>query len=85
MTSTDPTVLDKEIEALLVRVEREYGDIRFGRDTLGERAAAMLSEVRNLGIGKPCPEIAGEDLDGKSFKLSDYRGKVVVIDFWGDW
>ena len=45
----------------------------------------MLSEVRNLGIGKPCTEIAGEDLDGKSFKLSDYRGKVVVIDFSGDW
>ena len=31
------------------------------------------------------PEIKGEDVDGKSFKLSDYRGKVVVIDFWGDW
>ena len=31
------------------------------------------------------PEIEAEDLDGVNFKLSDYRGKVVVIDFWGDW
>ena len=31
------------------------------------------------------PEIADRDLDGVDFKLSDYRGKVVVIDFWGDW
>ena len=23
--------------------------------------------------------------DGVKFKLSDYRGKVVVLDFWGDW
>ena len=31
------------------------------------------------------PEIEAEDLDGVSFKLSDYRGKVVVLDFWGNW
>ena len=85
MPLTDPAALGKEIEVLLVRVEKEYGDIRYGQSTLGERAAALLSEVRNLGIGRPCPEIVGEDLDGKSFKLSDYRGKVVLIDFWGDW
>ena len=37
------------------------------------------------GIGRPCPEIAGADIDGQPFKLSDYKGKVVVVDFWGDW
>ena len=30
-------------------------------------------------------EIEGTDQDGVAFKLSDYRGKVVVLDFWGDW
>ncbi len=38
-----------------------------------------------LQIGMTAPDIAGEDLDGVAFKLSDYRGKVVVLDFWGDW
>jgi peroxiredoxin len=33
-------------------------------------------------MGKPAPEIRGEDLDGVQFKLSDYRGKVVVLAFW---
>ncbi len=36
-------------------------------------------------VGKPAPEIEGEDIEGNSFKLSDYRGKVVVLDFWGNW
>jgi cytochrome oxidase Cu insertion factor (SCO1/SenC/PrrC family) len=36
-------------------------------------------------IGQVAPDIEGEDLDGTKFKLSDYRGKVVVVDFWGDW
>jgi hypothetical protein len=36
-------------------------------------------------VGQEAPEIEGEDIDGKTFKLSDYRGKVVVLDFWGHW
>jgi peroxiredoxin len=35
-------------------------------------------------VGAPAPEIAGEDLDGRPFKLSDFRGKVVALDFWAD-
>ncbi|MDA7902134.1 peroxiredoxin family protein [Mariniblastus sp.] len=36
-------------------------------------------------IGDVAPEIEGVDLDGVAFKLSDYRGKVVMLDFYGDW
>jgi thiol-disulfide isomerase/thioredoxin len=38
-----------------------------------------------VAIDEPAPEIAGEDLDGRPFKLSDYRGKVVLLAFWADW
>ena len=38
-----------------------------------------------LAAGKLAPEIEGEDIDGQTFKLSDYRGKVVLLDFWGNW
>lgn len=37
-----------------------------------------------LRIGNLAPEIEGEDSDGNRFKLSDYRGKVVVLDFWAE-
>ncbi|HZN41311.1 MAG TPA: hypothetical protein VFD82_21065 [Planctomycetota bacterium] len=43
------------------------------------------TERRGLKIGDVLPEVAGFDLDGVPFRLSDYRGKVVVLDFWGDW
>jgi cytochrome oxidase Cu insertion factor (SCO1/SenC/PrrC family) len=38
-----------------------------------------------VAVGQPAPEISGEDIDGVPFKLSDYRGKVVMLDFWGNW
>jgi len=74
-----------EAEKLFEQVVAKYGDVSNDRGNLGERAKADLFELRNLGIGKTAPEIEGEDVDGKKFKLSDYRGKVVVLDFWGDW
>ena len=37
-------------------------------------------------FGKPAPELAAIDLDtGKPVTLADFRGKVVVLDFWGYW
>jgi hypothetical protein len=36
-------------------------------------------------VGQLAPDIEGMDIDGVAFKLSDYRGKVVVLDFWGHW
>src|SRR5215211_5341510 len=36
-------------------------------------------------VGNLCPEVAGFDADGKPVKLSDHKGKVVMISFWGTW
>ena len=41
--------------------------------------------VSALGVGKTAPDISGADLDGKPFRLSDYRGRVVALLFSGDW
>ena len=82
----DADQLRAKAEDLFERVAKEYGDVEAYRGTtFAERAKGELFEMRNLAIGKVAPEIEGEDLDGEKFKLSDYRGKVVVIDFWGDW
>ena len=40
---------------------------------------------RFLSVGKSAPDIEGDDQDGKSFKLSNYRGKVVLLYFWQEY
>ena len=56
-----------------------------GGTKLAERAKAELFELDRLGVGRIAPQIEGEDLDGRKMKLDDYRGKVVVLVFWGTW
>lgn len=86
MKKEDPKEALREAIELFERVVKEYADIKDARGkTYGERAKAELFEIDALAVGKVAPDIVGEDLDGKAFKLSDYRGKVVLLDFWGNW
>lgn len=83
----DPETLEKECEVLLERVVAEFADIEdlFANRTLGATAEGELFAMRNLAIGKVAPEITGKDHEGRSFALSDYRGKVVVLTFSANW
>ncbi|MGE5683237.1 MAG: redoxin domain-containing protein [Bacillota bacterium] len=36
-------------------------------------------------VGKPAPEFEFETIKGEKMKLSDFRGKIVLLDFWGTW
>jgi len=71
-----------EAEKLFETVRTDFKDVE---PDLVKRAEGELFEIRNLGIGQVAPDIKGADVDGKEFALSEYRGKVVVLDFWGDW
>jgi len=72
----------KSLENLLMTEYADQAEIsgyKFRRLMEADAFAAKLE------IGKPVPDIAGTDLDGIEFKLSDYRGKVTMISFWGFW
>ncbi|HEV3142978.1 MAG TPA: SUMF1/EgtB/PvdO family nonheme iron enzyme, partial [Gemmataceae bacterium] len=53
--------------------------------TMLRREESEPLPAERLAVGQVAPEIDAEDIDGTRFKLSDYRGKVVVLCFWGDW
>ena len=73
----------------LERLGKEYGaekdpSSRSG-ETFEKTSQKKLEMLQKFGIGASAPEIEGEDISGVKFKLSDYRGKVVLLDFWGNW
>ena len=50
-------------------------------------AIVWLQSSKNepLVVGKPAPDFALTDLNDKSHRLSDFRGKVVFLNFWATW
>jgi hypothetical protein len=78
-----------ELEKTAAEAEKYFTMIidELAKDDAAKKKAAQeeLDYFRKLRVGKVVPEIKGVDLDEKEFKLSDYRGKVVLLDFWGNW
>jgi hypothetical protein len=79
--SKEPGAKERAVDHLRRLIE-EYADVPWEDRTYRELAAARLEPPK---IGEPAMEITGTSWDGTPMKLSDYRGKVVVLDFWGDW
>ncbi len=86
----------KEVAAVFEKLEERYPEkLRLSRklaelhDALGNTELAMkyYKRVRPvLGlIGKPVPDFSATDLDGRLISLQQYRGKVVLLDFWAVW
>ena len=71
---------------LFERLSKEFGDEAspYGQP-YKEVAEQFLFEIDHLQIGMEAPDFEAADETGKTFKLRDYRGKVVVLDFWGLW
>ena len=76
----------KEVETLLEQAAAKYGEVKMPwGGPVGEQAKAELFAIRHLAVGKYAADIDGKDQDGKPFKLSDYRGKVVLLYFWSEY
>jgi len=59
------------------------GEMKLGEKvTMAKAVKEELYSLQNLGLGKVAPDFEGLGFDGSKTKLSSYRGKVVVLDFW---
>lgn len=54
-------------------------------ETLAQAEADLLRSLRHGTVGGTLPEVAGMRLDGVEERLSDYRGRIVLLDFWATW
>ncbi len=53
--------------------------------TLAEAEADLLRSLHHGTVGAMLPEVTGKRLDGLVERLSDYRGRIVLLDFWATW
>ena len=74
-----PETLD-EARKLFETLKKDHPDSSYATS-----ADAYVFELTYLQIGKSPPDFETTDENGKAWKLSDYRGKVTVVDFWGFW
>lgn len=72
------------IQAMYESFVEAFGDDDANGITYAEYVQPAIFRLKNMSMGKMAPEIEGKDLDGKELRLSDYRGKVVMLVFWAD-
>lgn len=71
---------------LMVELTEKFTDVKTMRGrSYSDIAAGQLYELDHLQIGMKAPDFETVDETGATFRLSDYRGKVTVVDFWGFW
>jgi hypothetical protein len=81
----DRATIFKEVESLYEQAIEKYADVTLPYDVkVAETAKTELFEIRHFAVGKQAEEIEGVDQDGRQFKLSDYRDKVVLLYFWSE-
>jgi peroxiredoxin len=51
----------------------------------GQDFATKLAAAKLTAVGTMAPEFTQDDVNGKPVKLSDFRGKYVLVDFWASW
>jgi len=51
----------------------------------GKKVAKLVEGAKKLGIGKLAIDFTMNDVAGKPVKLSDFKGKYVLLDFWASW
>lgn len=58
---------------------------RYGDNLTLKPLVEKMPDRADLSPGNAAPDIAFKDLDGNPHRLSDLRGKIVLLDFWGLW
>ncbi|HEX5269844.1 MAG TPA: TlpA disulfide reductase family protein, partial [Gemmataceae bacterium] len=70
------------VQKMIDKGEKAHGEQRELEKLIAEKYRDVIPD---LSVGRKVPEVTSEDVNGKAVKLSDLKGKVVVLDFWATW
>jgi peroxiredoxin len=60
-------------------------DARLKQHSAVKNFVDKVSRLKAVQVGQTAPDFSIQSIDGKLVKLSDYRGKYVLLDFWASW
>jgi len=80
----DPRVIQRRLANLRIAIKKS-AYVKVGKLTVADIARDELFKIKHLTRGRVAPEIVGTDSAPRPLKLSDYRGKVVMLVFWSSW
>lgn len=80
VSSLDIIKYEPQLVAYADEIKNEFA----GNPTV-QQFIKTMEKAKPLSIGHQAPDFTITGMDGKPVKLSDYRGKYVMIDFWASW
>ncbi|PRD48698.1 TlpA disulfide reductase family protein [Sphingobacterium haloxyli] len=80
ISTLDPDIAESEIIRYADEIEDEFTDNRYVSQFKEE-----AKKLKRLAVGQPAPEIKSFTPNNRTVKLSDFRGKYVLVDFWASW
>ncbi|MEN9953015.1 MAG: hypothetical protein RLZZ520_1283 [Bacteroidota bacterium] len=72
----DPAVMEKRLAVMSEQAKSNY---------FGKTAKKLVEDAKFAAIGTEAPDFMQQDQNGKDVKLSSFRGKYVLVDFWASW
>lgn len=79
-TTLDPTKYETQLIKFADDIRGDFKD-----NPTVQKFIAQMDKVKPISIGHKAPEFTVNGIDDKPIKLSDYKGKYVMIDFWASW
>lgn len=68
---------------LLKKVKTDFPDTGIAKSV--DNMISSLDTQRAFAVGKMLPDFSEQDLNGQPLSIANYRGKVVLVDFWATW
>ncbi len=82
---TSDAIIDLNREAFKLVYGSEEVYEKYFSGFKGKFLENLTHDIKKEMIDKSAPEFSLTDLDGKKISLSDYKGKIVILDFWATW